>query len=164
MRILFTFHHGLRDRFQRNHLHLKWVVCWSFLNGCEVGCDYHQLIPGSHDNSSLLGSIFSSFRKSQILSFIPEKLGVHLIFSDNLDTCNILFLYPFFSSKTMWQKIMHNLYRFYVIYLKKHTAFFHQNHSFIHKLRFVHICINKWSANNCEQYIFKLDISNTKSL
>lgn len=78
-----------------NQLHLSWVMCWSLLGGAEVECNHHQLIPGS--NANLLCWVFISLSssKSQILSSVPEKRGMQLIFSDNLDTSNILFLYPF---------------------------------------------------------------------
>lgn len=110
-------------------------MCWSFLAGTQVECDHHQLIPGPNANPSLLAFIFSSFRKSQILCSMPEKLGMQLIVSDSHDTSNILFLDPFYSSspKIIWQKIVYNLYGFCCLSLETYCLF-HQYHSFIRKL------------------------------
>ena len=74
------------------------VMCSSLLFGAEVGCDPHQLIPGSKASPSPLVFIYSSLSNSQALSSLLEKLRILLIFSDNLDTSNIAFLYPLFLS------------------------------------------------------------------
>lgn len=131
---------------------LVWVMCWSLLGGAEVECNHHQLIPGSNANLLCWVFISVSSSKSQILSSMPEKLGMQLIFSDNLDTSNILFLYPFPLLKSSRRSCIscRGFMFLFLFFLTLETyCLFHQYHSFIYKLHFIHIF--KWPTNRCKQ-------------